>query len=65
MVPSGWKLVSAQDVCNSISVGVVIKPSQYYVSESEGIKAFRSANVRERFINDTDWVFFQRGTQCQ
>jgi type I restriction enzyme S subunit len=58
MVPNGWTLVEAQDICNSISVGVVIKPSQYYVSESEGVKAFRSANVREGFINDSDWVYF-------
>ncbi|KZZ46927.1 hypothetical protein A3759_06180 [Thalassolituus sp. HI0120] len=58
MVPNGWKLVEAKDVCESISVGVVIKPTQYYVEESEGVKAFRSANVREGFINDNDWVYF-------
>lgn len=58
MVPSGWSLVEAQDVCSSISVGVVIKPTQYYVPASEGVKAFRSANVREGFINDSDWVYF-------
>ncbi|HBY7279848.1 TPA: restriction endonuclease subunit S, partial [Klebsiella pneumoniae] len=48
----------AQDVCKSISVGVVIKPTQYYVPEGYGVKAFRSANVREGFINDSDWVYF-------
>ncbi|QFI56353.1 restriction endonuclease subunit S [Aeromonas simiae] len=58
MVPNGWKLVEAKDVCESISVGVVIKPTQYYVEESEGVKTFRSANVREGFINDNDWVYF-------
>ena len=58
MVPKGWSLVEAQDICTSISVGVVIKPSQYYVSAESGVKAFRSANVREGFINDTDWVYF-------
>lgn len=58
MVPNGWKLVEAKEVCKSISVGVVIKPTQYYVEEDEGVKAFRSANVREGFINDTDWVYF-------
>jgi type I restriction enzyme S subunit len=60
MVPSGWELVQAKDICKSISVGVVIKPSQYYVSEEDGIKAFRSANVREGFINDTNWVYFSK-----
>ncbi|MGC5075109.1 restriction endonuclease subunit S, partial [Escherichia coli] len=58
MVPKGWSSVQAQDVCKSISVGVVIKPTQYYVHEGYGVKAFRSANVREGFINDSDWVYF-------
>lgn len=58
MVPEGWKKVPAKDVCKSINVGVVIKPSEYYVPESEGVRAFRSANVREGFINDSDWVYF-------
>ncbi len=40
MMPNGWKLVEAQDVCKSISVGVVIKPTQYYVEEADGVKAF-------------------------
>ncbi|SVJ78276.1 type I restriction modification DNA specificity domain protein [Klebsiella pneumoniae] len=31
---------------------------QYYVPEGYGVKAFRSANVREGFINDSDWVYF-------
>ncbi|MEX0496347.1 restriction endonuclease subunit S [Raoultella terrigena] len=58
MVPKGWSSVQAQDVCKSISVGVVIKPTQYYVPEGYRVKAFRSANVREGFINDSDWVYF-------
>ncbi|PPW49705.1 restriction endonuclease subunit S [Escherichia coli] len=58
MVPKGWSSVQAQDVCKSISVGVVIKPTQYYVPEGYGVKAFRSANVREGFINDSDWIYF-------
>ncbi|MDH0434211.1 restriction endonuclease subunit S [Aeromonas caviae] len=60
MVPNDWSLVEAKDVCKAISVGVVIKPTQYYVSKDEGIKAFRSANVREGFINDNDWVYFSK-----
>jgi type I restriction enzyme S subunit len=55
---NGWRLVEAQEICETISVGVVIKPSQYYVEEGTGVKAFRSANVREGFINDSNWVFF-------
>jgi len=54
-----------KDVCNDIKVGIVIKPAQYYTSEAEGIKAFRSANVREFHINNTDWVYLSKeGHSC-
>lgn len=59
-VPEGWRFVEAKDVCKSISVGVVIKPTQYYVEGPSGVKAFRSANVREGFVNDNDWVYFSQ-----
>jgi len=58
MLPEDWKKRSVAEVCRSVSVGVVIKPSQYYVSASEGIKAFRSANVKEGQVNNSDWVYF-------
>ncbi|MGC6012700.1 restriction endonuclease subunit S [Enterobacter kobei] len=65
MVPEEWAVVEAHEICESIFVGVVIKPSQYYVEEKIGVKAFRSANVREGFINDSDWVYFsQEGHQA-
>jgi type I restriction enzyme S subunit len=57
MVPSGWDAVEAQDICERISVGIVVKPKDYYVPEGEGIKAFRSANVREGFIQDGNWTY--------
>ncbi|GBR47363.1 restriction endonuclease [Acetobacter pomorum] len=60
MLPEGWKKRSVAEVCRSVSVGVVIKPSQYYVSAREGVKAFRSANVKEGQINNSDWVYFSR-----
>lgn len=60
MIPEGWRLCAANDLCHSISVGIVIKPSQYYVSENNGIKAFRSANVREGVINDSNWVYLSQ-----
>ncbi|MBE7619945.1 restriction endonuclease subunit S [Komagataeibacter sp. FXV2] len=58
MLPEGWNKRSVAEVCRSVSVGVVIKPSQYYVSAREGVKAFRSANVKEGQINNSDWVYF-------
>ncbi len=48
---------SIRDVCKEIKVGIVIKPSQYYTDANSGIKAFRSTNVREFRINNSDWVY--------
>ena len=42
----------AADVC----VGVVIKPTQYYTDK--GIPAFRSLNIGEMRVKDSDWVYF-------
>jgi len=53
-IPEEWELTSADDVCTQVSVGIVIKPSQYYVEN--GVRCFRSANVREGFVEDADWV---------
>ena len=50
-----WKTIPIEDYCNKIQVGIVIKPSQYYVNEG-GIKAFRSLNVGEMYIKDENWV---------
>ena len=52
-----WSIVHIEDVVD-VQVGVVIKPSQYYTDESNGIKAFRSLNVGAGFIKDSDWVYF-------
>ena len=49
--------IQIKDVCHDIKVGIVIKPAQYYTDSGNGIKAFRSANVREFSINDSDWVY--------
>lgn len=52
-----WRRVHVADVCETVSVGIVIQPSQYYVAPSQGIRAFRSANVGENRIVDRDWVY--------
>lgn len=54
-IPEGWPLANADDICTQISVGIVVKPSQYYVES--GVCCFRSANVREGFVEDADWVY--------
>jgi type I restriction enzyme S subunit len=57
MVPEGWKPEYVKDICSKVSVEIVIKPAQYYVDENQGIRAFRSANVREGRIGNEDWVY--------
>ena len=48
-----------QSVCEDIKVGIVIKPTQYYV-DSGGVRAFRNANVRRGFIEDNDWAMISK-----
>lgn len=57
MIPEGWSHTTAEDLCTRISVGIVIKPSQYYVEAGRGVRAFRSANVGEGFVRDGDWIY--------
>ena len=45
------------DICNS-RVGIVIQPTQYYTDDPNGVKAFRSLNIKPFYVNDYDWVFF-------
>ena len=55
----GWEIVNIEDVAN-VQVGVVIKPSQYYTDQYNGIKAFRSLNIADGYIKDDDWVYFSK-----
>ena len=52
-----WTHTTIKNLCDDIKVGIVIKPSQYYTTESEGTPAFRSANVREFHVDNLDWVY--------
>jgi type I restriction enzyme S subunit len=47
---------SVHEICERVSVGIVIKPSQYYVNDGNGVKAFRSANIGEGYVRDGNWV---------
>ena len=55
--PYQWPVVNVEDVAN-VSVGVVIKPAQYYTDAEHGVKAFRSLNIGAGIIKDSDWVYF-------
>ena len=53
------KMVRIGDVCQDVKVGIVIKPTQYYVP-CGGVRAFRNANVRRNYIEDTDWAMISQ-----
>ena len=55
--PFQWPVINVEDVAN-VSVGVVIKPTQYYTDAEHGVKAFRSLNIGSMSIKDGDWVYF-------
>ncbi|KRN51239.1 type I restriction-modification system S subunit [Kandleria vitulina DSM 20405] len=52
-----WDVINIEEVAD-VQVGVVIKPAQYYTDEANGIKAFRSLNIGEGYVKDSDWVYF-------
>ncbi len=58
LLPESWDLVRCKDVCDTISVGIVVKPSSYYVPD--GVPAFRSQNVREDRIQAEPMVYISQ-----
>lgn len=50
-----WPMTTVGSVAK-VCVGVVIKPTQYY--QKKGVRAFRSLNIGEMCVKDSDWVFF-------
>ncbi|MCB9269809.1 MAG: restriction endonuclease subunit S [Lewinellaceae bacterium] len=55
-----FEIKKIKEVCENIKVGIVIKPTQYYSIEEDGVPAFRSANVREFKIENANWVYFTK-----
>lgn len=51
----GANVANIGEVCHDVKVGIVIKPTQYYVA-SGGVRAFRNANVRRNYIEDDEWA---------
>ena len=58
LLPKEWRQLKCSEVCEKNTVGIVVRPTQYYVSE--GVPAFRSANVREEGIDPSDLVFISK-----
>ena len=54
-IPESWEVVRTPNVCDTISVGIVVKPTQYYVTA--GVPCFRSANIREGYVERKNWVY--------
>lgn len=57
-IPKGWVVTTCEEVCKEIVVGIVIKPSQYYTKN--GIRALRSANVRETGLNNDNMIYISQ-----
>jgi type I restriction enzyme S subunit len=55
VIPQDWDTRPCSSVSDLITVGIVIRPTQYYVTQ--GVPALRSANIREDRISDCDMVF--------
>jgi len=52
----GWNIVSLNEICDEMTVGVVVKPASYYVEN--GIPALRSLNIRQDQLDLTNLVYF-------
>lgn len=55
MIPDDWDSRRCSELSDLITVGIVVRPTQYYVKQ--GVPALRSANVREQGIVNTEMVF--------
>jgi len=54
--PSRWPVIPCDDLCERITVGIVVRPASYYVKS--GVPALRSMNVRQNEIVTNELVFF-------
>jgi type I restriction enzyme S subunit len=55
-VPESWDVLECKELTEEITVGVVVKPASYYVTD--GIPAFRSLNIKEDRIDASSLVYF-------
>jgi type I restriction enzyme S subunit len=62
VIPEEWETSPCSKLSERIMVGIVIRPTQYYVRD--GVPAFRSANIRENGITDSDLVFISEASNA-
>lgn len=55
VVPVDWRIAPCVEIADRIMVGIVIRPTQYYVRH--GVPALRSANIQEDGITTSDLVY--------
>ncbi|MGC1709520.1 MAG: restriction endonuclease subunit S [Nitrosotalea sp.] len=53
-IPEEWSIFKANEICNEIVVGIVIKPASLY--SKDGVPCLRSFNIKEEKIYDKDIV---------
>jgi len=51
----GWDIARFDEICDEITVGIVVKPASYYVDS--GVPAFRSLNIRPDSLNLNSLVY--------
>jgi len=54
-IPESWEVTQCDDLCDSITVGIVVTPAKYYVPT--GVACFRSFNIKPNRLQDNDLVF--------
>ncbi len=59
-MPRHWNIRQCEELCEQVSVGIVVKPASHYVQS--GVPAFRSFNVREDRLVPNDLVFIPKET---
>ncbi|MEW6156373.1 MAG: restriction endonuclease subunit S [Verrucomicrobiota bacterium] len=63
VIPEEWDVEPCRRVSKFITVGIVVKPTQYY--QKHGVPALRSANVRENQIDKSDLIFISEKANAQ
>ena len=59
-IPKEWGMRPYASISELITVGVVVRPTQYYVEA--GVPALRSANVRENGVDQSDLIFISEAS---
>lgn len=63
LIPESWVLRPCGEVCDQISVGIVIRPAQYY--QRDGVPCFRSANIRADKLDESNLVFISEESNAK